>query len=87
MSDYRLTPESFRSDDSIVAKSYRARIVARMIVVEQSGGKELLDRNYYFNAASSDASGFEHQVDRQLQVSLSRDIGKRMSRDIIQSVR
>ncbi|MAH25840.1 MAG: hypothetical protein CMI19_02625 [Opitutae bacterium] len=87
LSDYRLTPESFRTDDSIVAKSYRARFVARMIVVEQSGGKEILDRNYSFTAASSDASGFEHQGDRQLQVSLSRDIGKRMSRDLIQSVR
>ena len=38
-----------------------------MIVVEQSGGKEILDRNYSFNAASSDASGFEHQGDRQLK--------------------
>ena len=87
LSDYHLTPESFRSDDTIVAKSFRARIVARMIVVEQSGGKEILDRNYSFTAASSDASGFEHQGDRQLHVSLSRDIGKRMTRDVIQSVR
>lgn len=87
LSDYRLTPESFRYDDSIVAKSFRARIIARMIVIEQSGGKEILDRNYSFTAASSDASGFEHQGDRQLQVSLARDIGQRMTRDVIQSVR
>ena len=85
-SDYRLTPESFQSDDSIVAKSLRARIVARMLVIKQSDGEKILERDYSFTASLSHASGLEHKGDSQLQVSLARDVGQKMARDVIQTI-
>jgi len=86
LSDYRLSPESFQSDDSIVAKSFRARIAVRMLVIKQSNGEKILERDYSFTSASSHTSGLEHQGDSQLQVSLARDIGQKMTRDVIQSI-
>ena len=82
-SDYRLTPESFQSDDSIVAKSFRARFFARMQVIEQSAGEKILERDFSFTASSSHASGLEYLADSQLQVSLARDMGQKMARDVI----
>jgi hypothetical protein len=86
LSDYRLSPESFQSDDSIVAKSFRARIAVRMLVIKQSNGEKILERDYSFTSASSHTSGLEHQGDSQLQVSLARDIGQKMTRDVIQCI-
>ncbi|MEC8244187.1 MAG: hypothetical protein VX038_05030 [Verrucomicrobiota bacterium] len=86
LSDYRLTPESFQSDDSIVAKSFRARIVAQMLVIKQSDGEKILERDFSFTASSSHTSRLEHLRDSQLQVSLARDMGQKMVRDIIQSI-
>jgi hypothetical protein len=86
LSDYRLSPESFQSDDSIVAKSFRAGIAVRMLVIKQSNGEKILERDYSFTSASSHTSGLEHQGDSQLQVSLARDIGQKMTRDVIQCI-
>ena len=86
LSDYRLSPESFQSDDSIVAKSFRARIAVRMLVIKQSNGEKILERDYSFTSASSHTSGLEHLGDSQLQVSLARDIGQKMTRDVIQCI-
>ena len=86
LSDYRLSPESFQSDDSIVAKSFRARIAVRMLVIKQSNGEKILERDYSFTSASSHTSGLERQGDSQLKVSLARDIGQKMTRDVVQCI-
>ena len=86
-SDYRVGSDSFRSSDTIVAQTFRSRMMARMQVIEQKSGNQLLDRNYSFIAATQSGSDFEHQGDRQLQVSLARDMGQRMSRDVLENIR
>lgn len=86
-SDYRVEPDSFRSSDTIVAQSFRSRIMAHLEVIEQRSGNQVLERNYSFTAASQPSSGLEHQGDRQMQVSLARDIGQRMSRDVMENIR
>ena len=86
-SDYRVGSDSFRSSDTIVAQTFRSRMMARMQVIEQKSGHQLLDRNYSFIAATQSGSDFEHQGDRQLQVSLARDMGQRMSRDVLENIR
>ena len=86
-SDYRINPDSFRSSDTIVAQSFRSRIMAHLQVIEENSGNQVLERNYSFTAAFQPSYGFAHQGDRQMQVSLARDIGQRMSRDFLENIR
>ena len=84
LDSYRLSPESYLAEDTLVANSLKANFNVRMKVKDNNSRDIVLERDYSFFAGSSASPFFDHQHDRQLQVYLARDLSKKITRDLMQ---
>ena len=86
LDSYRLSPESYLTEDTLVANSSKANFEVLMKVKDNNSRDIVLERDYSFSAGSSASPFFDHQHDRQLQVYLARDLSKKITRDLMQAL-
>jgi hypothetical protein len=84
LESYGMKPESFQAGDTISAASFQGNLSAHIIVTNSLHNREFLNSNYLVSASSPQTLNVEHVGDRQLQITLARDLSKRIARDLIQ---
>ena len=84
--NYSLSPESFLTDDTLIANAHKATLGVQMKVLENKSQNLILHRKYSFSSALSKSINFDHHNDRQLHQSIARDLSSRISRDLVHSL-
>ena len=80
---YSLKPESFLSQDTLVASSLKSNFGVRMEVTCRQSKKRVVENDYVFSSSSSQLTGFDHQQDMQLNVITAKKLSNRISRDLL----
>lgn len=86
LENYKVSPESYRSSDSIAAASFQGTLWAETNLIDLTGFSKNLNNTYVSSASSSNLANLKHVSDRQLHIALGKDLSRRISRDLIKNL-
>lgn len=83
---YGLSPESFQALDTISADSFQGKLSVHTSLQNCRYNREFFNEDYLVSASTPRILNPGHVGDRQLKITIARDLSQRIARDLIQAL-